>query len=60
MNRTLAAKIVPFLLESLPDALFQQAEHYLLNNRVLLPGPSILERLYMDLRKQLADFERSI
>jgi TnpA family transposase len=29
----------------LPDALFQQAEQYLLAKRTLLPGPSVLERL---------------
>jgi Domain of unknown function (DUF4158) len=29
----------------LPEALFQQAEHYLLDHRILLPGPSVLERL---------------
>lgn len=29
----------------LPDALFQQAERYLLASRTLLPGPSVLERL---------------
>jgi hypothetical protein len=29
----------------LPDALFQQAESYLLASRTLLPGPSVLERL---------------
>ena len=28
----------------LPDALFQQAEGYLLDHRILLPGPSVLER----------------
>jgi len=31
-------------LGMLPDELFQQAEHYLLDNRILLPGPSVLER----------------
>jgi TnpA family transposase len=29
----------------LPDELFQKAEHYLLDSRILLPGPSVLERL---------------
>jgi hypothetical protein len=29
----------------LPETLFQQAEHYLLAQRILLPGPSVLERL---------------
>jgi TnpA family transposase len=29
----------------LPDELFQQVEKHLLNKRVLLPGPSVLERL---------------
>ncbi len=29
----------------LPEELFQQAEHYLLDQRILLPGPSVLERL---------------
>ena len=29
----------------LPDALFQQVEQHLLDQRVLLPGPSVLERL---------------
>src|SRR5262245_19011028 len=29
----------------LPDALFQQVENHLLDKRVLLPGPSVLERL---------------
>ena len=31
--------------DALPDDLFNQAESYLLANRTLLPGPSILERL---------------
>ncbi len=29
----------------LPEELFQKAEHYLLDQRTLLPGPSVLERL---------------
>ena len=29
----------------LPDALFQQAEHHLLDKQILLPGPTVLERL---------------
>lgn len=33
------------LLGILPDELFQQAEGYLLDHRILLPGPSVLERL---------------
>ena len=33
----------------LPDALFQQAEQYLLDRRILLPGPSVLERLIISL-----------
>ena len=33
----------------LPDALFQQAEHYLLDHRILLPGPSVLERLIISM-----------
>ena len=33
------------LLGILPDALFQQAEGYLLDHRILLPGPSVLERI---------------
>ena len=32
---------------TLPDALFQQAENHLFDQRVLLPGPSVLERLIM-------------
>ncbi|MDH3601713.1 MAG: DUF4158 domain-containing protein, partial [Candidatus Tectomicrobia bacterium] len=36
-------------LGALPDELFQQAEHHLLDQRVLLPGPSILERLIVHL-----------
>jgi hypothetical protein len=32
-------------LGTLPDALFQQTENHLLAKRVLLPGPSVLERL---------------
>lgn len=34
---------------SLPDVLFQQAEGYLLDHRILLPGPSVLERLIIHL-----------
>jgi TnpA family transposase len=33
----------------LPEALFQQAEQYLLARRILLPGPSVLERLIIHL-----------
>jgi len=33
----------------LPDALFQQAEQYLLDRRILLPGPSVLERLIISI-----------
>ena len=29
----------------LPEELFQKAEHHLLDQRILLPGPSVLERL---------------
>ena len=32
-------------LGMLPDALFQKAENHLLDKRILLPGPSVLERL---------------
>ena len=32
-------------LGNLPDQLFQQAENHLLDQQVLLPGPSVLERL---------------
>jgi len=32
-------------LGTLPDELFQQAENHLLDKHVLLPGPSVLERL---------------
>ena len=47
-------------LGNLPDELFQQAENYLLDRRVFLPGPSVLERLIIhvcsDVHLQL--FER--
>jgi hypothetical protein len=33
----------------LPDALLQQAEQYLLDRRILLPGPSVLERLIISI-----------
>src|SRR5262249_22275034 len=33
----------------LPDALFQQAEHHLSDHRILLPNPSVLERLIISL-----------
>jgi hypothetical protein len=32
-----------------PDAWFQQAEHSLLDHRLLLPGPSVLERLIISI-----------
>jgi len=34
-------------LGTLPEALFHQAENHLLDKRILLPGPSVLERLIM-------------
>lgn len=37
----------------LPDELFQQAERHLLDQRILLPGPSVLERLIIHLCSQV-------
>ncbi len=37
----------------LPDELFQHAERYLLDQRILLPGPSVLERLIIHLCSQV-------
>jgi len=34
-------------LGALPEALFHQVENHLLDKRILLPGPSVLERLIM-------------
>jgi len=38
---------------ALPDELFQQAERHLLDQRILLPGPSVLERLIIHLCSQV-------
>ena len=40
---------------TLPEALFQQAEHQLLAQRVLLPGPSVLERLIIHICSTVHD-----
>lgn len=44
-------------LGTLPEALFHQAENHLLDQRILLPGPSVLERLiihvYADVHVEL-------
>jgi len=37
----------------LPDTLFQQVEQHLLDKRVLLPGPSVLERLIIHVCSQV-------
>ncbi len=49
-NKAAQAKLATWLeqqarLGLLPEKLFQDAEQYLLTQRILLPGPSVLERL---------------